>query len=79
MDDRFQNQILSELRIIKKLLALNLLTEDSQMQQIQKLHSIGFQPKEIAQILGTTSNTVNVTLNRVRKAKQKKDIADTSD
>jgi DNA-directed RNA polymerase specialized sigma24 family protein len=73
MDETFQKNILQELRSIKKLLALNLLTGDSQTKQIGKLDSIGLKPKEIAEILGTTSNTVNVALNRLRKAKQNRD------
>ena len=60
---------MDELRIIKKLLAHNLLTGDTQTKQISELDSIGLQPKEIADILGTTSNTVGVALNRMRRGK----------
>lgn len=74
MDETIQRGILHELRIIKKLMAHNLLTEDSQTKQISKLNSIGFQPKEIAEILGTTSNTVNVALNRMRKGKPERSL-----
>ncbi len=70
MDEVVQRNILQELRIIKKLLAHNLLTDDSQIKQIAKLDSIGFRPKEIADILGTSSNSVNVALNRIRKSKR---------
>jgi DNA-binding CsgD family transcriptional regulator len=28
---------------------------------------VGFQPKEIAELIGTTANTVNVSLNRLKK------------
>ena len=73
MDETIEKNILHELKIIKRLLAHNLLTGDSQTKQISKLDSIGLQPKEIAEILGTTSNTVNVALNRLRKSKQKRD------
>lgn len=72
MDDTIQKNILNELKIIKKLLAHNLVTGDSQTKQIGKLDSLGFQPKEIAEILDTTPNTVNVDLNRLRKLKQKR-------
>lgn len=72
MNETIQKNILHELKIIKKLLAQNLLSGNSQIKQISKLNSIGFQPKEIAEILGTTSNTVNVALNRLRKSKQNK-------
>ncbi|MBN1398663.1 MAG: hypothetical protein JXA06_11585 [Bacteroidetes bacterium] len=67
MDEAIQRDILNELRIIKKLLAQNLISGQSQIRQIEKLASIGFQPKEIAEILGTTTNTVSVSLNRVKK------------
>jgi hypothetical protein len=71
MDENTQKSILHELKIIKKLLAQNLLSGTSQTKHISKLNSVGFQPKEIAEILGTTPNTVNVALNRLRKSKKK--------
>jgi DNA-directed RNA polymerase specialized sigma24 family protein len=43
-----------------------------QNEQIVLLNRVGFQPKEIAALLGTTGNTVNVSLSNLRKAKQKK-------
>lgn len=79
MDETIQKDILQELKIIKKLLAQNLLSGESQTKQISKLNSLGFQPKEIAEILGTTSNTVNVALNRLRKSKKKQEIQETPD
>jgi DNA-directed RNA polymerase specialized sigma24 family protein len=74
MDETIPKNILDELRTIKKLLAHNLLTGDTQTKQISELDSIGLQPKEIADILGTTSNTVNVALNRTRKGKSKRSL-----
>ncbi len=74
MDEALQKNMLHELRMIKKLLAHNLVAGINQTNQISKLSLIGFQPKEIAELLGTTSNTVNVALNRLRKPKQKKNI-----
>ncbi|MBI5933142.1 MAG: hypothetical protein HY867_05500 [Chloroflexi bacterium] len=71
MEGTTQKEILHELKMIKKLLAQNLLTGTTQTNQIKKLNAIGFQPKEIAEILGTTSNTVNVALNRLRKSEKK--------
>lgn len=76
MDDLIQRNILHELKIIKKLLAQNLLGGETQTKQISKLNSLGFQPKEIAEILGTTANTVNVALNRLRKSKKKKETSE---
>lgn len=77
MDEALQRNILHELKSIKKLLAYNLVTDIKQTEQIGKLNSMGFQQKEIADILGTTRNTVNVTLNRLKKSKQKKVSKDT--
>jgi DNA-binding NarL/FixJ family response regulator len=71
MHETLQKNILHELKIIKRLLAHNIVSGATQVTQISRLSSIGFQPKEIAEILGTTSNTVNVALNRLRNAKQK--------
>ena len=72
MSDDIQEGILNELRVIKKLLAQNLLAGQSQTKQITKLDSLGFQPKEIAEILGTTSNTVRVTLSKTRSEKKRR-------
>jgi hypothetical protein len=77
MDETIQKNILHELKIIKKLLAHNLVTGIKQAKQIGKLDSMGFQPTEIAEILGTTSNTVNVALSRLRKSKKNKVIKGT--
>lgn len=71
MDKNVERDILHELRIIKKLLAQNLFSGDSQQKRISRLDALGLQPTEIADTLGTTSNTVNVALNRLRKEKSK--------
>lgn len=56
-----------------RLQALSLVAKfDSQKEKIIFLRRAGMQNKEIAEILGTTSNTVNVTLVNARKAEQKK-------
>jgi len=36
---------------------------------IQELSEVGFEPKRIAEIVDTTSNTVSVTLHKLRKGK----------
>ena len=71
MDEAIQKNILAELRMIKKLLAQNILVGASQIAQIEKLDSLGFEPKEIGELLGTSANTVRVTLTRIRKNAQK--------
>jgi DNA-directed RNA polymerase specialized sigma24 family protein len=44
----------------------------NQRQQIAVLHQARLQPKEIADLLGTSSNTVRVELVALRKSKGKK-------
>lgn len=39
---------------------------------VQEMGSVGFSPKRIAELLGTTSNTVNVALSNARKKKSRK-------
>lgn len=67
MNDSKEEEILQELRHITKLLALTVTKGQLQKDQIVALSCIGFQPKEIADLLGTTANTVSVTLSDIRK------------
>ena len=58
---------------IARLLALQVrLQIGSQGETIQELSKIGFGPSRIAELLGTTSNTVNVTLQKAKKKTQTK-------
>lgn len=54
-----------------KLVAFGLIADKSQREQIEMLSRIGFSPKEIAGLIGTTSNTVSVILTGLRKTKKK--------
>jgi CRP-like cAMP-binding protein len=65
------NNVLSELQQIKKLLLVLCTKDQSQKEQIKILSNVGFQPKEIAELIGSTANTVNVTLNRLKKEGKK--------
>jgi len=57
-----------------RLNALGLVKEiKAQKEQITLLSDAGFQPKQIAGILGTTSNTVSVTLSAIRKERAEKE------
>ena len=40
---------------------------DSQGEVIRELSRVGFGPSRIAELLGTTANTVNVTLQKAKK------------
>ena len=50
----------------------NLLRVLKQTAQIAVLNRVGFPPRDIADLLGTTGNTVNVALSNLRKGKEKK-------
>ena len=54
-----------------KLVACGLVADKSQREQIEMLSRIGLSPKEIAGLIGTTSNTVSVILAGIRKTKKK--------
>ena len=51
------------------LTAIGVLADKTQKEQIEALNRAGLQPKEIAQLVGTSSNTVSVTLSQMKKAK----------
>ena len=61
-------EILERLDLIIKLLAMNIMSsEGTQKDKIIQLSKIGLQPKEIANILNTTANSVRVALSNARK------------
>jgi len=68
MNDRQKEEISQELRRITKLLVL-IATKgmETQKEQIAAVSKLGFQPKEIADMLGTTPGTVSVALVDIRK------------
>lgn len=53
---------------VLRLLAVIAVKGMSQTDQIAILDRVGFAPKEIAEIIGTTSNTVRVGLVSIRRA-----------
>jgi len=63
--------ISQKLDILIRLVALSLVKElKTQKEQIALLSDAGFQPKQIAEILGTTSNTVRVALHSIKKERE---------
>lgn len=71
MNEPKENEILQELQRISKLLALTVTRElKQQTEKIGLLYSIGFQYKEIADLIGTTPGTVSVALARIKKEAQ---------
>ena len=66
------NEVISQLNKITRLIATGIVTGKPQTEQICLLARAGLQPKEIADIVGTTPNTVSVTLSGTRKQNKKK-------
>jgi DNA-binding CsgD family transcriptional regulator len=67
MSNQNDDLILAELKKITNLMLYNITKELSQTETINVMSKLGFQPKEIAEFLGTTGNTVRVTLARKKK------------
>lgn len=63
-----RDEIVVELRRVSRLLTLLLTKDLSQRDKIALLSTAGLQPKEIADLIGTTPNTVSVTLAQMKKA-----------
>ena len=64
--------ILAKLDSLLRIQTLSATKGMKQGEQIALLDRAGFQPKDIAELLGTTSNTVNVALSNMRRTKSKK-------
>ena len=60
--------VVEKLDRVLRLLAVIAVKGMSQTDQIAILDRVGFAPKEIAEIVGTTSNTVRVGLVGIRRA-----------
>ncbi|MGD0551501.1 MAG: sigma factor-like helix-turn-helix DNA-binding protein [Sedimentisphaerales bacterium] len=72
MPDQPNDEVISRLDKLIRLVATGLAIGKSQAEQVGLLSQAGLQPKEIADILGTTPNTVRVTLSTARKQNKKK-------
>jgi CRP-like cAMP-binding protein len=57
----------SELRIVRRLLALSLIDGKKQREQIKLLASAGMDRHEIAELVGTTAGTVSVEMSNLKK------------
>ena len=66
-DQEIGEQIVRRLDVIVGLLVHSVTAEKTQVEKIQALSAAGFQPKEIARIIGTTPNTVRVAMSVSRK------------
>ena len=69
-NEQFKKEILTRLDAIIKLTTISSMRDNTQKEKIILLDSAGFGPKQIADILNTSSNTVNVSLSNLRKKKK---------
>lgn len=67
MDERQFKELSEKMDIIIRLLALNTVGGKQLRQQVLMLSSLGFQPKQIADVLGKTPNHIRVILHEIRK------------
>ena len=67
MDQEFEMKLEEKLDRVVRLLGVIAVRGLPQLQQIATLSRIGFSPKEIAEVAGTTPNTVRVALVSIRK------------
>lgn len=56
--------------VLIRLMAISLVNGKRQRDQVRLLSLAGMGPKEIAELIGTTPNTVNVSLSQLRKEKK---------
>lgn len=59
--------LIDEIKKTNKLLVIMATKDLPQTDKIALLSRVGFGQKEIADLVGTTSNTVGVTLNKLKK------------
>ena len=69
MDDS-STDIVHELRKISRLMAVTTLRDLNQRERIELLGTAGFAPREIADLIGTTPNTVSVELSKLKRRKR---------
>ena len=72
MAQTYDEQALEKLDQILRILVLNATRDLKQRDQIDLLDKVGFTPKAIADLWGTSSNTVRVELVTVRKSRKGK-------
>ena len=72
MAKTFEEQVLAKLDYLLRVHTISVTKGMKQNEQIALLNRSGLPPKEIAHLLGTTGNTINVALTILRKSGQKK-------
>jgi len=74
MDETDSKEIIERLDKLIRVVALTGMKELTSTQKIALLSQAGFGPKEIAEIIGTSQNVVNVRLSEMRRAKSREII-----
>lgn len=64
--------LLRKLDLIVRLLALSRVAGKKQSDQVVLLSEVGFEPKEIAQVLGKDSHSVRAVLSSARRKSKKR-------
>ena len=67
MNKDFEKEVLKKFDTVIKLLTISSLKGEKQLEKIKILSGEGLPPKEIADLLGTSANTVSVALNKLKK------------
>ena len=67
MNDYQFNELSQKIDLLVRISALKIVKDLDYREQVVILDKIGFQPKEIASILGKSPNNVNVTLHLIKK------------
>ena len=72
-DEEFKKELLKKMDALIKLSTISSMKEKSQMEKVSVLNGMGFGPKEIANLINTSSNSVSVALNKLKKKSSKND------
>ena len=73
MTEMKNEDILGEVRRITKLIAYMAVRDQDSKEQVEVLYNIGFQPKEIAGVLGKNPSTIRSALQSIKgRSKAKK-------
>lgn len=70
MTDGQFRELIEKIDQVARLVALSIIAGKKRDEQLTLLSNAGFQPKEIAAIVGTTPNTVRVRLSTLRKKRR---------
>ena len=71
MDDTTLSAVCAKLDSIIRLMVLAMTEGKAQTHQVRLLSLAGFPPRDIAGILGTSANTVRVTLSKLKSHKSR--------